>query len=249
MPPPFEPVKEMRIASPQGAILFDAARIPQVDSSLLEPRHWPELGKRGRTAVRRVQGSFGPAVLRSYRRGGLVARFSRDRYLWTGEDRTRPFSEFRLLAHMRSQGLPVPAPLAAGYRRTGLLYQASILTAEIVQATTLAEQLSRSIGEIATWRTLGETLARFHALGICHADLNAHNLLQDADHSWWLIDFDRGVRRTVDARWPQSRLARLQRSLLKLGAAQLSGWPQAWQQLCAAHDSALHQQMDALPRQ
>jgi len=42
--------------------------------------------------------------------------------------------------------------------------------------------------------------------------------LLDAD-TVWLIDFDRGELRTPARDWQQANLARLQRSLRKLGAA------------------------------
>lgn len=244
MTPGFDAIEEKRISTDSGAILFDAARIAQPEPALLDAERWPAAGGRGRGVVRRVSGDFGSAVLRPYRRGGLVARLNRERYLWAGEDRTRPFLEFRLLAGMRARGLPVPAPLAAGYTRHGLWYRAQILTAEIGGATTLAEGLRERMGDGDAWVALGDTLARFHAAGICHADLNAHNLLFDGERRWWLIDFDRGGWRKPDPRWPQTRLARLQRSLRKLGAADLAAWPQVWQQLQQAHDVALRRALD-----
>ena len=47
-------------------------------------------------------------VLRPYRRGGLVARLSTSRYLWTGLERSRAFREVRLTARLYQAGLPVP---------------------------------------------------------------------------------------------------------------------------------------------
>ncbi|MGQ0800933.1 MAG: 3-deoxy-D-manno-octulosonic acid kinase [Pseudomarimonas sp.] len=246
LPPPeliaFAPIEEMRVVTEagDGVILFDATRIPQADPSVLDESRWPALGKRGRGSVKHVHGDFGAAVLRAYRRGGLIARINREHYVWTGEAQTRPFREFRLLATMRAQGLPVPAPLAAGFWRRGPFYRASILTAEIGGARTLAECLSEVIASAEVWRDLGTTLGRFHAAGICHADLNAHNLMIDQARQWWLLDFDRGVMRKLDDRWPQRRLLRLNRSLRKVGAAQMRAWPQAWQQLLDAHEQALH---------
>ena len=59
-------------------------------------------------------------VLRHYRRGGLVARFIDDHYLWPGAERTRAFREWRLLRKLRAAGLPVPNPVAAHVYRTGV---------------------------------------------------------------------------------------------------------------------------------
>ena len=63
-----------------------------------------------------MHGEGWQGVLRRYRRG---ADRPPDNYLWAGEDRTRSFREYRLLAAMRRQGLDVPAPLAAAYWRQG----------------------------------------------------------------------------------------------------------------------------------
>jgi 3-deoxy-D-manno-octulosonic acid kinase len=241
----FQAITEKRVATGNGAILVDAARVPQADRSLLDPTRWPTLDRHGRGAVRRVQGAFGAGILRTYRRGGLIARFTREHYLWTGENQTRPFREFRLLAGMRALQLPVPSPLAAGYSRSGPFYRASLLTAEVPHAATLAERLPAITGDAPLWRSLGSTLARFHSAGFWHADLNAHNLLLAGDREWWLIDFDRGTRRRPDASWPQTRLSRLRRSLRKLGAERLGNWPEVWQLLVDAHDAALGRALHA----
>jgi 3-deoxy-D-manno-octulosonic acid kinase len=50
-----------------------------------------------------------------------------------------------------------------------------------------------------------------------HADLNAHNILI-GDDQLWLIDFDRGEIRVTGTAWKLANLARLKRSLLKIGA-------------------------------
>lgn len=206
---------------------------------LLDTARWPAIGASGRAAVHRVEGAFGRGILRHYRRGGLIARFSRDLYLWIGEDATRAFREFRLLAELRRRDLPVPAPLAAGYRRRGAFYCADLLTEELSQTRTLAAALPDLAAQPALWQQLGTTLARFHAAGVWHADLNAHNLLLDASQRWWLIDFDRGRLLQPASSWAHSRLARLHRSLLKVGAAALPGWSDGWHGLRQAHDAAL----------
>ena len=238
MSSPFAPVNEQRTAAGRGAILFDAARLPQGEPALLDAARWPQAAGRGRGGVRRVEGPFGSGVLRHYRRGGAIAHLLGDRYLWTGEDQTRAFREFRLLAKLRASGLPAPAPLAAGYARSGPWYRADLLTEEVPGARTLADSLDDARADVDAWRALGATLARFHAAGVCHADLNAHNLLRDRDGAWWLIDFDRGDLRPPGA-WIDARLARLQRSLAKLGAERQPGHVDAWQALLSAHAEGL----------
>jgi len=218
------------IPSAGGAILFDAACAAQAGSGANEafapdwfdPAHWRALGRAdasggGRGGVLRLDAPFGRAVLRHYRRGGLVARLLRDRYLWTGADRSRGFAEFRLLAELAARGLPVPAPIAARYVRDGAFYRADLITREIPQSATLAQLLASGRLDAATAARVGATIAAFHNAGAYHADLNAHNVLLDAS-TVWLIDFDRGALRTPARAWQQANLARLERSLRKLGA-------------------------------
>jgi 3-deoxy-D-manno-octulosonic acid kinase len=232
-------VEEARLAVGQGAILVDRRRVGQAAGELLDPAHWGEAGtsgRGGRGQVWFVRGDFGAAVLRHYRRGGLIGRLLSDRYLWLGEARTRAFREFRLLAELCRRGLPVPAPLAAGYRREGLLYRADMLMQQIADAHTLAERLPGVLADRESMQRLGAVLGRFHAEGVCHADLNAHNLLRNGAGRWWLIDFDRGRLRAPARGWQQRRLQRLQRSLRKLGAEHSPHWPAAWDALLAGHE-------------
>ncbi len=223
-------VQIARLAVPRGAILFDRTCVPQADARLLDPRAWGEAasaldGRGGRGAVWNIRAAFGEAVLRHYRRGGIPGRFVRDRYLFSGEEATRGFREFRLLARLRELGLPVPRPLAAGFVRGGLFYRADLLTARIPDARTLAECGRDAVPE-AVWRGLGGLLARFHREGVFHADLNAHNVMIGEAGTLWLIDFDRGELRESGRGWQQANLDRLHRSLEKLRiAGRESGWP------------------------
>jgi len=233
-PDPWQ-VQEARLTDADGALLFDRLRIAQADRALLDPAHWAERGRieaarGGRGAVYFVRAEFGEGVIRHYRRGGVVGRFNRDLYLWTGEDRTRAFREFRLLARLLALGLPVPAPIAAGYRRHGLFYRADLMTLAIAETHTLAQELKRDGGRRLDWMALGALLQRFHAAGAFHADLNAHNLLIDGGGALSLIDFDRGDLRAAAPGWQSATLHRLLRSLRKLGlqGAALSA---SWQQL------------------
>jgi 3-deoxy-D-manno-octulosonic acid kinase len=71
-------------------------------------------------------------------------------------------------------------------------------------------------GKDAPWEEAGRLVARFHRAGLDHADLNAHNLLFNAQGKGWMIDFDRGALRIPATRWRERNLKRLHRSLLKL---------------------------------
>lgn len=157
-------------------------------------------------------------ALRHYRRGGVAARVLQDRYLWTGLERTRAWREWRLLQRLWQGGLPVPRPVAARVVRHGLFYRADIITERLVDACPLAAVLAEAkLGE-GGWKAIGACIRRFHDAGVCHADLNAYNVLLAGDGAVSLIDFDRGRVHAAGIRWRRRNLARLRRSLHKLGS-------------------------------
>ncbi len=212
---PFEHRRDGRAAG-YGAILADTRRLQHAEPGWFEPARWGERAQRvdgsGRGGAWFVDAPFGPAVLREYRRGGLAARLSRDRYVWHGADRTRGFAEFRLTRALHALGLPVPRPLAAMYQRQGASYRAAILVERLPGVRSLARL---ALDGDAPWEQAGRLLARFHRAGLDHADLNAHNVLFDASGKGWLIDFDKGELRIPATGWRERNLQRLRRSLLK----------------------------------
>jgi 3-deoxy-D-manno-octulosonic acid kinase len=222
-----------RIATRTGAILLDPGWVLNVSrpssgepasESLFEPDSW---GARGELfAVTGGRGSAwfigdaGRWVLRHYRRGGWVARLFTDHYVWSGERRVRAFAEWRLLAALSRRGLPVPKPLGARYRRSGLVYRCDLITERIAGARTLSDLLTAAPLSMRTWRAVGAVVARLHAAGADHADLNAHNILiapeaEEAEGRVSVIDFDRSRLRPPGA-WTRRNLARLHRSLDKV---------------------------------
>lgn len=222
-------------------VIYDAARLPPPAAAWFDPAHWPQrrVLDKGRGATYAIDAPFGAAVLRRYRRGGAVARVLKDSYVWTGTASARPLREFRLLAAAVAAGLPVPRPLAAEVRRRGAFYTGDLLMAQIAAAETLSARLAATADWTAIdWTRLGSTLGQVHASGFQHADLNAHNLLLDANGVVWVIDWDRG-RQRAPAGWSMEVLARLQRSLRKLYGARADAADAraGWQQLLAAHAS------------
>ena len=242
-------IQTQLIPSADGAILIDAACAAQAggaDASWFDAAYWRAQGRLddsagGRGGVGFIDAPFGRCVLRHYRRGGMVARLMGDRYLWTGAERTRAFAEFRLLAELHARGLHVPAPVAARYQREGVHYRADLVTRQIANASTLAQLLVQERCDSAVAARVGAALAEFHNAGAYHADLNAHNVLLDANIVW-VIDFDRGELRAAARGWQQANLARLKRSLLKLGAARdgEAAFERAfWNPLMAAYEREL----------
>ena len=92
-------------------------------ASWFDPIWWSRRGEvrdsaEGRGAALFIEADGRQLVLRHYRRGGWIASWSTDRYLWQGGALTRSFIEWHLLYVMRRAGLPVPMPIAACYRRS-----------------------------------------------------------------------------------------------------------------------------------
>lgn len=210
------------VASHDGAMVFDAALEVPPAWAWFDPDWWAAQGRctvetGGRGGVAFLDTPAGACVLRHYRRGGWMAPLLGDRYLWHGRVRSRGFAEFHLLAELSRRGLPVPAPVAARYRRRGAYYMADLITRTIAHAETVAELIDRRAFDARLAEGVGHLIARFHAAGVDHADLNAHNILVAGD-SLWLVDFDRGEIRAAGTAWKLANLARLKRSLLKVGA-------------------------------
>ncbi len=233
-----------RDAAGQGAIVFDPARLRQAGPELFDPDQaalgsQPVHSRGGRGAAWFVSVQGHPAVLRHYRRGGWMARLSKTGYLWQGEASVRSFAEFRLMQGLNALDLPVPLPLAACYRRQGAIYRAAILVDRIAGANSFAAAVAAG-PDAAPWKEVGAAIARCHARGAHHADLNANNVLLDRHGRAWLIDWDKGRMESAPGSWCKQVLARLQRSLRK----ECPGVPAAdielgMQRLRVAHDREL----------
>lgn len=169
----------------------------------------------GRAAAWFVRAGSFDAVLRHYRRGGLVAKFVQNRYLWSGFEKTRSSVEFDLLRTLWRAGLPVPRPLGAAAWRHGLTYRAALLTEQIPGAQPLAHAK-----DAALWKHAGAVIAAMHRFGVWHADLNVFNVLFDPAGKLWLIDFDRGRLGKLTPGQRAENLSRLLRSLKKLSLPQ-----------------------------
>lgn len=176
------------------------------------------------------------AVVRRYQRGGMVRHLNRERYL-AGH---RSWEELRALERARGAGVRVPLALAAGERREAVGYTATLATRWIPEARELAGWL-RETGEAERARALreaGAQLARLHAAGVGHPDLNLRNFLVGADGAEvHLLDFDRA--RLYPGPVPPPRrardLRRMARSARKLGAPQGAA---EWGALRAAYGEA-----------
>jgi 3-deoxy-D-manno-octulosonic acid kinase len=217
--------KNGRIATSRGAMLADLEGVGNLldaaGEALFEPQFWAARGELSVVSAGRGEAWFlesgpHPWVLRHYRRGGFTTRFSQDRYFWAGEARVRAFAEYRLLTDLHQRGLPVPKPVAARYRRSGVSYRCDLITRRIGDAKPLSSMLAAAVLSDASWRAIGATIARLHDNCVDHADLNAHNILLDSRGAVSVIDFDRGRVRDRGGAWTLRNLSRLHRSLAKV---------------------------------
>lgn len=174
----------------------------------------------GRGAAWRVTLPDGArAVLRCYRRGGLLARVVRETYVGVV---ARPFRELAVTAEARRRGVAAPEVLAA--RTEGrLAYRGAIVTAEVPGVVTLLDAL-RAAADGGRRRALataaGRVVAAMHRAGVFHADLNLTNLLAPASGAVevTVLDFDRArlASGPLGRRARRNNLERLARSLRKL---------------------------------
>lgn len=234
-----------RIARQDGnGILYEDTLVSHVDPALFEAATWAGVpvapgysGGRGATLF--IEHGGRHWVLRHFHRGGTIGRLLDDQFLWLGAERTRCFREWRLLAHLQDLGLPAPRPVAARYRRRGLVYTADLITARIPDVEPLSTRLRRGPPGAAVWIAVGRCIGIFHRAAVFHADLTAHNLQIDTADRIFLLDFDRGRVRSDAGGWRKANLARLHRSLSKVsqdGGVQFT--PGEWRWLLEGYAAA-----------
>ncbi len=229
-----------------GAILYDKAIINQISEEQFTPKGWLHAemltgtlrsAGRGNTCfVGNVPRQF---VLRHYMRGGLLARFVRDTYVFSGADKTRSFLEWRLLDKLASNNLPVPRPAAARYSRKGTFYTADIITVRIPGVVPLSQYIADNDPDAQFWHSVGGAIHEFHSVGVYHADMNAYNLQIDQSGRLWMLDFDKGALKSPGT-WQQETLSRLHRSLQKIVGLNpaLNFRARNWEQLLEGYFSA-----------
>lgn len=213
----LEPLQRAEIDD--GEVWLDPGVLDAARAHWFDPRAWQARGEAlghatGRGTAWFLRHGVRELVLRHYHRGGLMGRLVRDRFLVQPTDVTRAMSEHALLRRMRAWGLPVPRPVAARVRRIGLQYTSDILVERVPGSEDLAHRLAHAPLGADRWAEVGATLARLHAHGVHHSDLNCHNLLIDDQGRIWIIDFDKCEARSSGP-WMQANLDRLLRSLRK----------------------------------
>ncbi len=212
---------ELKNESAKCYILQDENTTEKLEQYHFDATYWQDkpgyrVVKGGRGGSVRIDINGQAAILRQYRRGGLINKISANQYIWLGKHRSRPWREWCLLRDAKEAGLPVAKPLGACIWKTALVYRAAIITAYLENTETLADFLMHSILDQTLWYQLGLLIKKMQTLGFRHTDLNANNLLIDQDSKFFIIDFDKGRRMKRLDNWQWSALYRLQRSLNKI---------------------------------
>jgi len=214
-------------------ILPDSSELSnQIQTNWFEPGYWRQQSKisgesKGRHTTWFIKSGITSYsqnqqwVLRHYYRGGLVAKFITDRFLFTGIKNTRAYREALLLKTMKSLDLPVPSVIGAQVFRKGLFYSADLLMEKLAASDLVTLIKTKQLSK-RSWNKVGEVIGQFHTNGIYHADLNSHNIMiqEEAENTnVWLIDFDkckqRKSKKSAKNSWQSKNMDRLYRSLMK----------------------------------
>lgn len=200
-------------------IWFDDEFITNPSQPIFDPEYWQSVNKivgsaTGRGTTWFVQLDTMQAALRHYRRGGLFGKLVKDQYWFSGWDKTRSAEEFQLLLTLIKAGVNVPRPIAARVVKSGLTYQADLLSERIPNARDLVSILQERSLSKEMYKKIGHEIAKMHNAGVNHTDLNIHNILIDDEDKVWIIDFDK-CRLEFSGDWKQQNLDRLLRSFNK----------------------------------
>lgn len=211
---------EKLVTNGRHVMLTAHERVEAPLAAWFDPAEWRRSGAvaletSGRGEVLIVAHGEETWVLRHYRRGGLVARFIDDHYLWLGEERARAFREWRLLRQLRAAGLPVPNPVAAHVYRTGIIYTADIITSYLPNTRKLSWFIAQGRVPPDCWRQIGAMIRSVHDYAIDHPDLTAHNVLLDEAGKSFLVDFDNAEQKPP-GEWRRLGMERFNRSLRKV---------------------------------
>lgn len=210
---------DTQVIDSHSVLIKSDASLP-IESHWFTPDYWQQKGAltgtaQGRGAVWFILSEHGHFVMRHYRRGGLIAKFNKSHFLFSGMKKTRPWLELELMETMRDLNLPVPQPIGGFYTVKKGFYTATLLTKTIEFARDLFDILKDGFSNEVDWHDVGRVIRQFHDNGIYHSDLNCHNIMIDKEKKVWVIDFDKCDQRPINKEWTQSNIDRLKRSIDK----------------------------------
>jgi hypothetical protein len=159
------------------------------------------------------------AVLRPYRRGGLMRRVNSAHYFGF---RARPFRELLASETLRAAGVPTPEVLGAAVRWDAPgCYRGALATREVPGAINLWHyvQMASPADRAPACAAAAAVTRRMLDAGGIHPDLNLQNfLVRRTGHSGeaWVIDLDRMRFGRVTPRTRRAAFERICRSIRKL---------------------------------
>lgn len=176
------------------------------------------LGGRGGVSAYQLRADLA-VVLRPYRRGGAMARLTRDRYLGVSP---RPLRELRASELLRERDVPTAEVLGAAVQWTVPgSYRGALATREVVGAVNLWHFLQTAAAPDRGPACAAAAVAvrRMHDAGAVHPDLNLQNFLirrHPGSYEALIIDLDRLRFTRVTPRHRRAAFARICRSIRKL---------------------------------
>ncbi len=164
-----------------------------------------------------------PALVRSYRRGGMVRYLTRDLFCtWP----PRPFVELAATEYASHRSISTLEVVAACVERSwGPFYRGWFVTRELTGSkdlwATLREGNYTAAEKIALLRAVARRIRWMHLQGVYHPDLNLKNLLVRKERNAiqaYIIDFDKArlFSHALSGRNAGKNLERLYRSARKL---------------------------------
>ncbi|UJF19262.1 3-deoxy-D-manno-octulosonic acid kinase [Vibrio sp. SS-MA-C1-2] len=217
-------------------IWFNRDLLTEDPAVCFEPQFWQQQNRvigsaQGRGTTWFVRGERIEMALRHYRRGGLFGRFIKDSYIFSDWQQTRPAQELALMEKLVEGGVRVPRPVAGRAIKSGLFYRADLLVEKIANGKDLVGLLQLAPLSHDIYVKIGEMVRKMHDLGVCHTDLNSHNILLDDQQQVWIIDFDKCGEKSGEG-WKSDNLARLKRSFIKEQGKRNIHWSEPdWQAL------------------
>ena len=109
-------------------------------------------------------------VLRHYRRGGLFGKIVKDRYLFSGIEKTRAYQEFSLLEKMHAWGLPVPRPIAIQIKKGIFCYRADIMLEKVENTRDLSKISQKENLTAEQYQQIGKLIRQLHDHQVHHTD-------------------------------------------------------------------------------
>lgn len=144
----------------------------------------------GRAQVTRIElAGVGEAVIKYYKRGGMIRHLLRDVYLRSGKPRSR--LEFEMLETVRALGVSSPEPLIWAIRGS-LFYKAFLVTRKIPGHRALSDVCTQAPEHCEDLlRQTAEQIALLIRNRVHHVDLHPGNVLVDGNRRVYIIDFDK----------------------------------------------------------